>query len=95
MKKNEFQLELLEELRNISNHLVESQNKAVVYRTVLSRDIEGNYGIERIPILTVDADMVLFPGKYKSGYDHLFNGYKNERLYALYQGKAFRVWPRG
>ncbi|WP_204120208.1 hypothetical protein [Levilactobacillus wangkuiensis] len=48
---------------------------------------------ERVPVMTTDASTILSPGRYKSGYGDLFNGFQDKRLYALYQGKAFRVWP--
>lgn len=49
---------------------------------------------ERIPVMIVDVNTVLSPNGYKSEYSDLFAGYKDKRLYALYQGKAFRVWPQ-
>lgn len=49
---------------------------------------------ERIPVMMIDATMILSPNQYESGYDRIFSGYTDKRLYALFQGKAFLVWPR-
>ncbi|ORJ53968.1 hypothetical protein LBR_08545 [Levilactobacillus brevis] len=90
MKKKLFQSRILRLLEVIANRQKDVQGQCAVYYLQVASD--GR--IERIPIMTIDANTILFPGKYKSGYDQLFTGYKDKRLYALYQGKAFRVWPR-
>lgn len=69
---------------------MEKENMAVIFYY----QMEPDGSKDRVPVMIVDANTVLSPNRYKSGYNDLFNGYKSKRLYALYQGKAFRVWPR-
>ena len=47
-------------------------------------------GNERIPLCMTDIESLFNPHKYKFSSDP-FKGYEKERLYALYQGKAFLI----
>lgn len=47
-------------------------------------------GNQRIPLCMTDIELIFNPHKYETVGDP-FKGYEKERLYALYQGKAFLI----